>query len=115
MRFKNICKDQNRKDHSCYPADTELDQKEKRCFLFFHISGDQIIDRVDKLIVKPKQKCHGSTGYSRDTICECHTKSSDKLYYVHTVTSFFLINIYMCCLHTILPIIIFRLLFCLVS
>ena len=55
MRFKNICKDQNRKDHSCYPADTELDQKEKRCFLFFHISGDQIIDRVDKLIENPSR------------------------------------------------------------
>ena len=36
--------DQYCKDHSGYPADTKLDQKEKRCFLFFHISRDQIID-----------------------------------------------------------------------
>ena len=80
MSVKHARKNQNGENHSTDPAGSKLNQEEQSCFLFLPASGYQIVDRINKLVIKTQQESDGSAGYARHTVCQRHAKSSDKLH-----------------------------------
>ena len=77
MTFEQRWQDDNRQPHADDPSDTQLDQIGDCFFLIFHLAKGKVMDRTDKLVIKPHNKGHRTAGYTGNAVRQRHTKASN--------------------------------------